>query len=86
MPTQEEREMLKSLHDQLTEYAGDDESELQTIPFDVARTFDVSPKHFFKTFYEVLLGQERGPRFGTFIQLVGKDRVLNLLDKMNNSQ
>ena len=85
-PTREERKMLQRLRDQLAEYAGDDETEFQTIPFDVARAFDVSPKHFFKTFYEVLLGQERGPRFGTFIQLVGKDKVLSLLDKMNNSR
>ena len=72
--------MLQTLRDKLAEYAGDDVNELQTIPFDVARSFDMAPKDFFKMFYEVLLGQERGPRFGTFIRLVGKDKVLMLLD------
>jgi lysyl-tRNA synthetase class I len=33
----------------------------------------------FTSFYEVVLGQERGPRFGTFVQLVGKERVLQML-------
>jgi lysyl-tRNA synthetase class I len=46
----------------------------------VARLFDESPKNFFKTFYEVVFGQERGPRFGTFVQLVGKEKALSLLD------
>jgi lysyl-tRNA synthetase class 1 len=79
-PTEEEREILKSLYDTLVAYDGDDENGLQTIPFNVARKFEVSPKNLFKTFYEVVLGQDRGPRFGTFIRLVGKDKVLDLLE------
>jgi lysyl-tRNA synthetase class 1 len=79
-PTDEEREMLQSLRDQLARYNGDDENKVQSIPFDVCRRFDVSPGDFFKMFYEVVLGQERGPRFATFVRLVGKDRVLALLD------
>ena len=73
--------MLKTLRDELAKYEGDDPQEIQTIPFDLSRSFEVAPKDFFKTFYEVALGQERGPRFGTFIRLVGKDRVIGLLDK-----
>jgi lysyl-tRNA synthetase class 1 len=79
-PDPAEKRMLKALRDKLTEYRGDEESELQMIPFDIARSFDESPGNFFKLFYEVLFGQERGPRFGTFIQLVGKDRALKMLD------
>ena len=30
-------------------------------------------------FYEVVLGQERGPRFGSFVKLVGRERVLEML-------
>ncbi len=79
-PTEEEREILKSLYDTLVAYDGDDENGLQTIPFNVARKFEVSPKNLFKTFYEVVLGQDRGPRFGTFIRLVGKEKMLDLLE------
>ena len=79
-PTEDETVMLKTLRDELAKYEGDDAQEIQTIPFDLSRSFEVAPKDFFKTFYEVVLGQERGPRFGTFIRLVGKDRVIGLLD------
>jgi lysyl-tRNA synthetase class 1 len=75
-----EKKMLKALSDALAQYEGGDEAELQTLPFNVARTFNEDPKNFFKMFYEVVFGQERGPRFGTFVQLVGKEKALSLLD------
>ena len=80
-PTDTEKKMLGQLHDALTRYDGADENALQTMPFSVARAFDVQPKDFFKMFYEVVFGQERGPRFGTFVQLVGKEKALSLLEK-----
>lgn len=78
--SEEEKEMLKALEDRLMQYEGDDENDIQTLPFDVARTYDIAPKDFFRTIYEILLGQERGPRFGTFVNLVGKDKVLAMLN------
>jgi lysyl-tRNA synthetase class 1 len=80
-PTDREKGMLKLLHAKLAGYEGNDEDELQSIPFAVARESDESPKAFFKMFYEVVFGQERGPRFGTFVQLVGKEKALHLLKK-----
>ena len=47
--------------------------------------FNETPKNLFKMFYEVVFGQERGPRFGTFVQLVGKEKALNLLDTDSSS-
>ena len=83
-PTETERATLKSLRDAVLAYAGDDEKELQTLPFDVARAYDIPPADLFKMFYEVVLGQERGPRFGTFTRLVGKDKVVALLNGVIN--
>jgi lysyl-tRNA synthetase class 1 len=83
-PTEEERRMLQEIRNRIAVYQGNDEKEMQTIPFDVARTFEVSPATVFTAFYEVLLGQERGPRFGTFAKLVGKDKVIALLDAALN--
>lgn len=57
------------------------EKDLQALVFEVAREHDVEPKDFFATIYQVLLGQERGPRFGSFAKLVGIDRVLALIDE-----
>ena len=67
------------IHDRLAEAANGDEKGLQAIPFDVAREAGREPKELFRCFYEVVLGQERGPRFGTFVTLLGKERVLRML-------
>ncbi|MCJ7623517.1 MAG: lysine--tRNA ligase [Anaerolineaceae bacterium] len=79
-PTPNELQMLRELRNRLDSYEGDNEKEIQALPFDVARLYDVPPSELFKSFYEVILGQEQGPRFGTFTLLLGKDRVLALLD------
>ncbi len=57
------------------------EKELQAMVFEVAREHDVEPKDFFASIYQVLLGQERGPRFGSFAKLVGIERVLSLIEE-----
>jgi lysyl-tRNA synthetase class 1 len=85
IPTTEEKARLKLLRDELAGYKGDDENEIQAIPFSVARRVDEPPMSIFKLFYEVVFGQERGPRFGTFVQLVGKEKALALLDNACSS-
>lgn len=82
---QRERDILQNLHDELAQYEGNDENELQSIPFSVARRFDIPPKALFTLFYQSVFGQERGPRFGTFVQLVGKEKALSLLKEVSRS-
>ena len=81
-PTPREKEILKAM---LTgaEAVGDwtDEQALQSVPFDVAREFDEKPPAVFKIFYEVILGQERGPRFGGFAKLAGKKSCRAIFEK-----
>ena len=38
-------------------------------------------KDFFQLIYQVLLGQEQGPRLGSFIALYGIERTVNLINK-----
>jgi len=78
-PRPDEEELLAQLSQLLAESESVDENELQAIPFDVARAAGLEPKQVFKAFYEIVLGQERGPRFGSFVLLVGKERVLEML-------
>ena len=80
-PTDPEKKMLEQLRQDLATCDITDDNELQTMPFSVARMFETEPKDFFRMFYEVVFGQERGPRFGTFVQLVGKDKALSMLDE-----
>ncbi len=81
-PDGEELQAFRMLRDALQAHEGGDESELQSIPFAVARSLDMPPGEFFKLFYEVVFGQERGPRFGTFVLLVGKGKALAVLDEV----
>ena len=80
LPTDAERGLLQTLRNRLANFESDHESDLQTIPFDIARENDIPPAAMFQAFYQVVLGQERGPRFGTFARLVGKEKLLSLLD------
>ena len=80
-PTDSEKEILGRLRQDLAECDIADDNALQTMPFSVARLFEMEPRDFFKMFYEVVFGQERGPRFGTFVQLVGKEKALSILDE-----
>ena len=78
-PSDEERELLGQVAQRLGAINGATEDELQAIPFDLAREAGVEPRALFTMFYEVVLGQERGPRFGSFVKLVGRERVLEML-------
>ena len=85
-PSEQERKILGDLRRRVAACEEDGEGELQSLPFDVAREFDVKPSEVFQAFYQVLLGQERGPRFGTFARLVGKDKVIGLLDSVVSNE
>jgi lysyl-tRNA synthetase class 1 len=80
-PTPEEQELLGQIQARLAAVDTSDEDELQAIPFEVARGAGTEPRQLFRTIYEVLLGQERGPRFGSFVRLVGRERVLEMLEE-----
>ncbi len=81
-PDRNMRYLFEELRNELGDVSTDASAEdLQAIPFDIARRHDVDPKEFFKAIYGALLGQERGPRFGTFAKLMGRDKVLELIDK-----
>ena len=67
------------MRERLAQCDNGDEAELQGIPFAVARDAGHEPKELFRTLYEVLLGQQRGPRFGSFVQMLGKERMLQML-------
>ena len=56
IPSVSEKAVLIDLRNELDGYAGDDENELQSIPFAVLRRQDKSPADFFKLFYEVVFG------------------------------
>jgi lysyl-tRNA synthetase class 1 len=90
-PTESERVALSDLRDALSsapdQATGD---EIQTIIYDVGRRepFTKAMKdgstgvslEWFNMLYQVLLGQEKGPRFGTFVALYGVKNTVALID------
>jgi lysyl-tRNA synthetase class 1 len=96
LPTEAEREALSDLSEALRPLEGSTDSEaLQAAVYEVGRSHfpDTSGKSkspdgrpgvsqtWFAMLYQILLGQERGPRFGSFIALYGVAETRALIAK-----
>ena len=95
-PDAEEAAALQALADRLaTLPAGADGETIQNAALDVARGIERYQDHarkspeggpgvsvaFFQMIYQVLIGQERGPRFGSFVALYGTEETRALIGK-----
>jgi lysyl-tRNA synthetase, class I len=55
---------------------------IQTLVFEIGKTHGFENlRDWFKALYEVLLGQEQGPRFGGFVALFGVGETVALMDE-----
>ena len=96
MPGEAERQALADLSEALAPLEGSKDAEaLQAVVYEVGRTHfpDTSGKSkspdgrpgvartWFATIYQILLGQEQGPRFGSFIALYGVAETRALIAK-----
>ena len=68
-----EREALSALADALENMAEERNPEnVQSVVYEIGKTHGFEPlRDWFKAIYEVALGQEQGPRFGSFAALFG---------------
>jgi lysyl-tRNA synthetase class 1 len=68
-----EREALAALSDALEHMAEERDPEtVQSVVYEIGKTHGFEPlRDWFKAIYEVALGQEQGPRFGSFAALFG---------------
>ncbi|WEX09084.1 lysine--tRNA ligase [Chelativorans sp. AA-79] len=95
-PDEVERQALEALEAKLASLPeGADGEEIQSAALDVARGIERYQDHskqspsggpgvsvaFFQMLYQVLLGQERGPRFGSFAALYGLTETRALIKK-----
>ncbi len=55
---------------------------IQNELYRIARDHNIEMKEWFKALYQILLGSDSGPRFGTFIMLYGIDETIALIDSM----
>ncbi|HHY48696.1 MAG TPA: lysine--tRNA ligase [Alphaproteobacteria bacterium] len=80
-PTDKERAALEDLANQLAAYEGStDAEELQNLVYEVGKAHGFEPlRDWFGALYEVLLGAEQGPRFGSFVALYGVKETRQLI-------
>ncbi len=83
--TAEELPAFIELRDGLKDIAADAAPEVfQTLVYEVGKRYPAvfpSLRDWFQALYQVLLGQEQGPRMGTFIALYGRGESISLLDR-----
>lgn len=70
---------LKSAVETLENY---DEKTLAERIYEIAAETGIEPKDFFRVVYLALTGKEKGPRLAGFIMIVGKERILSILNKI----
>ena len=82
-PNDQERTAMEGLAKRLSTMDKDaDADALQTEVFSVGKAHDFENlRDWFKGLYQVLLGQDQGPRFGSFIALYGIDETAALIAK-----
>ncbi|MCK4764303.1 MAG: lysine--tRNA ligase [Candidatus Aminicenantes bacterium] len=76
-----EKKELKSLED-LMNYlmlAERTAEEIHNMIYAISKNNDIQPGAFFKLLYLILTKQERGPRLGNFITILGQDYISNIL-------
>jgi len=80
-PDDKERAALEDLHTQLEAYAGSTDAEaLQNLVYEIGKAHGFEPlRDWFKAIYQVLLGEDQGPRFGSFIALFGVGETRHLI-------
>lgn len=79
-PPEEFAPALAQLREFLASYEGDDPEELQAACYSAGKDHDLKLGQWFRAMYRLLIGQDRGPRLGTFIHLYGVSETLALID------
>lgn len=81
-PTDIERGALTALADGLGKLSGEADAEtIQNLVYEVGKNAEFEPlRDWFKALYQVLLGQDQGPRFGSFVALYGINETTRLIE------
>jgi lysyl-tRNA synthetase class 1 len=80
-PPEEMLPSLEQFREFLENYDGDEAEEIQSATYSAGKDHDVSLGKWFRTLYRLLLGQDRGPRVGTFVHMYGVDETLELIEE-----
>ena len=81
-PSEEECKLLNMLLDKLQKLDENVDTEtIQTIFYDIGKEANYeSLREWFLALYQILLGQDQGPRLGSFVKLYGIDKTCTLIE------
>ena len=80
--TDEERAAVVALREEIRDTLCEhDEKSMQERVYEIAEEAGVDKKRFFAVMYQVLIGKERGPRLGGFLLTIGRERLLQILER-----
>ncbi len=72
--TDVQRQVVKGIINELMK--AEDVEAYQASIFNIAKVLDLKARDVFPVVYRILLGKDRGPRFGPYVGLVGKESVI----------
>ncbi len=81
LPDEEVMVGVRQLREFLASYQGNDPEQLQSATYQAGKDNGIKLGKWFKSMYRMLLGQDQGPRLGTFIHLYGVSETLALIDE-----
>lgn len=81
--TDAEKSALRELSEVVKKSVTVDGGELQNLVFAVGKNhgYEKNMRDWFLALYQILLGQDQGPRMGTFIALFGKENFIKLVEQ-----
>lgn len=87
-PTEQEEGALRDLAEKLSTLPKNADAEtIQTEVFTVGKDHGFENlREWFQALYQILLGQDQGPRFGSFVALYGIDKTLALVEAGLNGE
>ena len=88
LPEPEETKALEDLKNALKKINNNATAEdIQTVIYEVgkANKFE-NLRNWFQALYQILLGQDQGPRFGSFVELYGVQETINLIERALNEE
>jgi len=59
---------------------------IQNAIFNTAKKHNLQPAEFFRTLYDILIGVPQGPRLGPYVLAMGRQNVINALNRVLGSR
>ena len=72
---------IKLLKNEIEKLAAHNEKSFGEAIYSIAESIGIEAKDLFTLIYRVLIAKEKGPRLSGFIMIVGKEKILDILDR-----